>query len=193
MLLRVFALGVIQAVAFFSNKLGFYLLFNLKTRSIYLGATQKVANRKGEHARDIRNYLRGARSKLVSGLKKTIDNFKCKSLSDFLFIPLFLFETKNIHESSFSPEVQNALNQNSSILSIWDTYNEEIEGLLTNIEQEIIISLMDRPGLRLVNVQTGNRFTSANQPSFRSPDSGQAKEPIAKKGKLCFRVCFSLR
>lgn len=65
-----------------TKQAGLYLLVNDKTKKIYLGGSNDLAQRKGEHARDLKNQQ--VQSKILADLK-------LGSIKDFYFVPLVMF------------------------------------------------------------------------------------------------------
>lgn len=168
-----------------TDKLGYYLVYCLKTSQFYIGATTHVAQRKGDHHRDFKLWVNQStndrRSRLPHGIKKCMTQHQCQ-IEDFVFMPLMLFTKTQIGPGALS------------------LTNEQVEELLTTIEKQVIYYFKKHPMFkkRVLNVQTGSRFLPGNRYGG-SPQSGIPMRPVAEttgefaweSALLCAR-CFGI-
>lgn len=94
-----------------TKKAGFYLIINKRTSKFYLGSTSNLAQRKGEHKKNLTSPIRNKklsptiRSELLEG-----------DFTDFFFVPVLAFYANNV-----------VVNENRNINKFLD---EEVENLL---------------------------------------------------------------
>ena len=101
-----------------SKKLGFYMVYNKKTKKFYLGSSIDFGLRVSYYNRDFKNYFSNSRSSLYSSFIEDIKTNDC-SYSDFFFIPLISFEVNSIkfeEMESLKNSVSTSSNSNTRFL-----------------------------------------------------------------------------
>nr|AOH77123.1 putative GIY-YIG homing endonuclease [Dunaliella salina] len=152
-----------------TNKLGFYMIYNKKTKKFYLGNYIEFSKRIAYYNRDFRNYFSNKKSKLYKSFIEDIQTNHC-SEADFYFVPIMSFDkttTEFINLESLESSVSNS---NSPIVNLLETIEfNAIEYFLVDFGYST----------KLYNKVASSKFTIGNK--LRSPKSGQASQPIQLK------------
>ena len=74
-----------------TNKLGFYMIYNKKTKRFYLGNSIEFSKRVAYYNRDFRNYFGNKKNKLYNSFIEDIRINNC-SETDFYFVPIMSFD-----------------------------------------------------------------------------------------------------
>lgn len=149
-----------------TNKLGFYMVYNKRTRKFYLGSSKEFSLRVAYYKRDFRNYFSGRSSKLYQSFINDIRGNGCNE-NDYYFISLITFD-KN------STTLINLENFVSSVsCSI-----EPISKFLETVEFNAINYFLSQTNYSelLYNQTATGRFVIGN--TLRSPNSGSKPKPI---------------
>ena len=144
-----------------TGKSGLYLIINKVKKRVYLGSTQDLSQRKGEHSFCFRNQEYNTRNdQRVRIPPKMREDSANGQVTDFHFVPLLIIATPDIQ---LGPEL--------TISQFLDQHVESL--LLTDYLSE------SHPHANLFyNSKTVGQFQTGQQVT-RSPLSGQAKAAIA--------------
>jgi hypothetical protein len=99
---------------------GFYLIINEKTKKVYLGSTSDLAQRKGEHNKNLKNLTS---SKLSINLRKDRDKYGPES---FYFVPLLRIPFSNFEDLLMEPNSETKNTQRKIIAKFLETNVETL-------------------------------------------------------------------
>lgn len=145
-----------------TKKAGLYAVLNKKTKKLYIGCTTNLAQRKGDHYRNL-NDPDSRREKLSPAF---LAERETSEITDFYFVPLLVIE---------NPEQLEVNNQR--LLKFLENYVENI----------LLEDFLNRPPEKLfgfsptdvfLNVTAVGRFVTQVK-TARSPESGEASSPIS--------------
>jgi hypothetical protein len=149
-----------------TGKAGFYLIFNLKNKKVYLGETINLATRKATYMQGMREAKKLSAEK-ASGdplsLDKQLRKFtvvkqvqlKISAIDDFIFVPVVISDTNS--QFRYFPTNEKAK-------------RKDIDRFLLEIETMVLKKLITR-GLNLYNQKFGGLFEKKNK-FGGSPNSG---------------------
>lgn len=152
-----------------TNKLGFYIIYNKKTKKFNLGSSIEFSKRISYYNRDFRNYLENKKSKLYKSFIEDIETNNCSD-TDFYFVPIISFDktqTEFINLENFESSVSISDIPQIKFLETIEFY--AIEYFLRS----------DDYSARLYNKVASSKFTIGN--TLRSPNSGSPSQPIKLK------------
>jgi len=152
-----------------TNKLGFYIIYNKKTKKFHLGSSIEFSRRISEYNRDFRNYFGKKKSKLYNSFIKDIEANNCSD-TDFYFVPIMSFDktkTDFINLENFVSSVEISNDPQIQFLETIEFY--AIEHFLGNVNYNT----------RLYTKVASSKFTIGNK--LRSPTSGSPSKPIKFK------------
>lgn len=152
-----------------TNKLGFYMIYNKKTKKFYLGNSIEFSKRVAYYNRDFRNYFGNKKSKLYKSFIEDIEIHNC-SEADFYFVPIMSFDKTTTEFINLESIVSSISNSNDPIVKLLETIEfNAIEHFLVNVGYSE----------KLYNKVASSKFTIGNQ--LRSPKSGSPSKPIKFK------------
>lgn len=141
-----------------TGKAGFYLIFNLKNKNIYLGETTNVATRKA-------TYMQGMRK-----TKQSDEFFKDQKFRKLTLLKQVQLKIAAIEYFIFVPVVISDKSQFKYLTTNEKANKNDIEQFLLEIETMVLKRLITR-GLHLYNQKFGGLFEKNNQ-FGGSPKSG---------------------
>lgn len=150
-----------------TGKAGFYLIFNIKNSSIYLGETLDLATRKA-------TYMQGMRE-AQKELASNTQNYE-KQLNRSTIVKQVELKISNIEDFIFVPVVISDVNQFRSVSTNVKAKRSDISRFLIEIETMILKRLFAK-GFSLYNQKFGVLFEK-NNTFGGSPNSGSPSSHV---------------
>jgi hypothetical protein len=163
-----------------TGKAGFYLIFNLKNKNVYLGETINLATRKATYMQGMREATKVSAEKAQEGgyalsLDKQLRKFtivkqvqlKISDIEDFIFVPVVISDNSQFRYLATNEKAK----------------RKDIDRFLLEIETMVLKRLINR-GLNLYNQKFGGLFEKKNK-FGGSPNSGTPSLHI-KIGNVAF-------
>jgi hypothetical protein len=161
-----------------TGKAGFYLIFNLKNKKVYLGETRNLATRKATYMQGMREATK------VSAEEAGIDSLSLdKQLRKFTVVKQVQLKISAIEDFLFVPVVISDNSQFRYLTTNEKAKRSDIDRFLLEIETMVLKRLITR-GLNLYNQKFGGLFEKKNK-FGGSPNSGNPSLHI-KIGNVAF-------